>query len=64
MLENNNKRNSQKKYFCVLKTRLLLFYAVHSLGIKTKESSNDNYDLKNPLEDAIRVSAASEYQSY
>ena len=28
--------------------------AVHSLGIKTNESSNDNYGLKNPVEIAIK----------
>ena len=28
--------------------------AVHSLGIKTNEYSNDNCDLKNPLEIAIK----------
>ena len=28
--------------------------AVHSLGIKTKESTNDNYGLKNPVEIAIK----------
>ena len=28
--------------------------AVHSLGFKTEESSNDNYGLKNPVEIAIK----------
>ena len=28
--------------------------AIHSLGIKTNESSNDNYSLKNPVEIAIK----------
>ena len=28
--------------------------AVHSLGIKTNEYSNDNYGLKNPVETAIK----------
>ena len=28
--------------------------AIHSLGIKTNEYSNDNYDLKNPVEIAIK----------
>ena len=37
--------------------------AVHSLGIKINESSNDDYGLKNPVEIAIN-SAAFEYQSY
>ena len=28
--------------------------AIHSLGIKTSEYSNDNYGLKNPVEIAIK----------
>ena len=28
--------------------------AIHSLGIKTKKYSNNNYSLKNPVETAIK----------